>query len=438
MKSRNIFLHFSFVIIFVFILAMPSTRAQTVKKQGRYYVADIEKEFKVAPGGKLEIKNVSGDVEITSWSKNVVYIHERRKMDVMTEAEAEATLKDLQSQYSQSGNEVIVSMEDMPRSYISGYFYVKVPKKFDISVGTNGGDINVSDIAGAVKLANSGGDIQTTGIDGNVNAATSGGDITARRIKQNFTAATSGGDIELEEVEGDVKVTTSGGDIKLREIKGILNASTSGGDITVEKNGSDVLVKTSGGDIELFDVGGRIKATTSGGDIEVRRSEGDVKVVTSGGDIKLIDIMGQLKATTAGGDIDAVTVMNGLKATTSGGDITLRDIKGFIEATTSGGDMFAELTLTDFSKDHHISMRTAGGDIELKIPEKLPATINAKIKISPRARDDYDIVSDFPIAIKKDGSGRYKIIQGTGDINGGGDLIELKTANGNISILKAK
>lgn len=427
-----------FLAILISSFLACSAQTQTIKKQGRYYVVDIDKEFNVSPGGKFEIKKVRGDVNVTSWSKNIVQVHERRKMDVLTKAEAEAVLKDLKSQYQKQGNSVVVSMEGSYRSYMSSSFEIRVPRKFDVSVQTAGGDVSVTDIEGMVDLSTSGGNIDVAGIDGSVKGSTSGGDIAARRIQKSVSFATSGGDIDLEEIGGDAKVATSGGNLTLREIKGMVKASTSGGDIVVEKNGSDVSVQTSGGDIELYDVGGKVKAATSGGDVIVRRSNGDVKVSTSGGDIELVDVKGKLAVSTSGGDIEATTVFDGIKASTSGGDLELRDVRGFVDASTSGGDMFAEITLSDFSKDHHVSMNTSGGDIELRIPEKLPATINARLKITPRAREGYDIISDFPISIKKEKDGRNEVILGTGDINGGGDLIELKTVNGNISILKLK
>ncbi|OQX89084.1 hypothetical protein B6D60_00195 [candidate division KSB1 bacterium 4484_87] len=433
-KTKTIFI----LVLAALLLVVSMSIAQQLKKHGRYYIADIEKEFKVAPGGILEIKDVRGDVQITSWSKNVVYIHERRKMDVYTKEEAEAVLKDQKYQYQKIGNKIVVGMKGSYRSYMSSYFDVKLPKKFNATVSTAGGDLRVSDLEGEVKLVTSGGDIDVSKIDGIVKATTSGGDISANKISKEAILTTSGGDIDMDDIKGDVKAATAGGDLSLREIAGNVRASTSGGDIIVEKNTGNVSVQTSGGDIELYDVGAQVKATTSGGDVVVRRSSGDVKVVTSGGDIDLTDIQGKISATTSGGDIEATTVMKGIKVTTAGGNIELVDIRGFIDAKTSGGDMKAELTLQDFSKDHHVTMNTASGDIELRIPAQLPATIKARLKVTPRARDDYDIISDFPISIKKEKEGRNEIISATGEINGGGDVIELKTTNGNISIIKAK
>ena len=129
--------------------------------------------------------------------------------------------------------------------------------------------------------------------------------------------------------------------------------------------------------------------------------------------------------------------MNGIEVKTSGGDIELKDIQGFIEAATSGGDVEAEMTLKDFSKDHHVELKSSGGDLTLWIPEKLPATIRAEIKLSRSSwgSKDYNIYSDFPLQKEKE-NGDY--IRCQGKINGGGDLINLQTSNGNIRINKLK
>ncbi|MBC8181645.1 DUF4097 family beta strand repeat protein [candidate division KSB1 bacterium] len=418
MKSKMFF--------FVLVLVLISTLlfAQDLKKAGRYYVAEIEKKFDVSKGGNLIMDDIRGDVHITTWNKNVVQINETRKMDVYTEHEAKAVLKDLKSIYKQSGNTVKVGAEGSYRSYMSSKFKIVVPTVFNVDVDTKGGDVSVADLQGEVKLNTSGGDLNIKKIDGVVNAKTSGGDVTVEKTTKDVTVKTSGGDIELLDVEGEV------------------NAKTSGGDIEIKNNKAKVVAKTSGGTIELTNVGAEIDAHTSGGDIIVNGSKGSLAVSTSGGDIELKNINDVINAKTSGGDIEADNVLNGIKAKTSGGDIKLEDIKGFIEAATSGGDVEAEMTLTDFSKDHHVTLRSSGGNLKLYIPAKLPATIDATIKISGSSMRDYNILSDFPFAIEniddsKDRRGRHvDLIHSQGKINGGGDLIKLETSNGNIEIRK--
>ena len=394
-----------------------------LRKEGRYYIADIVKEFKVKKGGNLVMEDVRGDITVNSWNKKVVKIHELRKMDVYTKAEAEAVLKDAKSLYSKEGNTIRVGSEGSFRSYMNSRFTVNLPAEFNIDLATKGGDLSVTDLKGTAELKTSGGDIDLIRVNGLVNAKTSGGDVTVKKNTDKVKIKTSGGDIEVIDVEGEV------------------DAKTSGGEIVVRNNKAKVKAHTSGGSIELVNVGAEVDAHTSGGDIDVDGSAGDIKVSTSGGDVELKNINGQATAKTSGGDIEAINVKNGIAVKTSGGDIELEDIQGFIEAATSGGDIEAEMTLKDFSKDHHVELKSSGGDLTLLIPAKLPATINAEIKLSGTSwgNKDYDIYSDFSLKREQEKSGsRVDVIYSHGKINGGGDLINLKTTNGNIRIKKIK
>lgn len=416
-----------FVLLFCMFILIPEVTfsQEKLRKEGRYFIADIEKSFDVKKGGDLVMEKIRGDVEITTWGKNTVKIHEIRKMDVYTEAEAKAVLKETDTIYKKSGNTITIGGEGSYRSYMSSKFNIILPAEFNVDIYTSGGDISISDLKGTVELKTSGGDIDLIRIDGAVTAKTSGGDVTVKENKQSAQITTSGGDIEISDVMGEVE------------------AKTSGGDITVENNKARVNARTSGGDIELKNIGAEVDAHTSGGDIIVDGANGELEVSTSGGDIDLRNIKDVIKAKTSGGDIEAADVINGIYATTSGGDIDLDNIQGFIEAKTSGGDVEAKMTLKDFSKDHHVDMKSSGGNLTLYIPEKLPATITAVINIRGSSWRDYDIYSDFPLTSKKetdqDTRGRREeIIHSEGKINGGGDPIYLETTNGNITIKKLR
>lgn len=407
------------------LILIPTTTfsQEKLRKEGRYYIADIEKTFDVQKGGNLVMEKIRGDVYITTWNKNTVKIHEIRKMDVYTEAEANAVLKETDIIYQKIDNTIKVGGGDSYRSYMSSKFDVVLPANFNVAIGTSGGDISVTDLQGKVDLKTSGGDIDLVRIDGLVIAKTSGGDVSVKENKQSVTIKTSGGDIAISDVMGEV------------------DAKTSGGDITVENNKARVSASTSGGDIELRNIGAEVDANTSGGDIIVDGTSGAIEVSTSGGDIELRNIKDIIKAKTSGGDIKATNVLNGIYAVTSGGDVELEDIQGFIEAKTSGGDVEAKMTLKEFSRDHHVDMKSSGGNLTLYIPERLPATITAVINIRGSSWRDYDIYSDFPLTSKKETDKnkegrREEMIRSEGNINGGGDQIILETTNGNITIKK--
>ncbi len=413
------------MILIVFILFSSTMAQENLKKEGRYYVADIDKEFTVEKSGDLVMENINGDVTVTVWDKNSVKIHEIRKMDVYTQNEAEAILKDASSTYSQQGNTIRVGSRDHFRSHTESIFDISVPGEFNVDINTSGGDISITEVKGTAVLKTSGGDIELLRVDGKVDASTSGGDV---RVVQNTNAVT---------------LRTSGGDIDVIDVAGEVVAKTSGGDVSVRNNKAHVDVKTSGGDIRLENVGAEIEASTSGGDIVVDSSAGSIDVSTSGGDIDLRNINGVARGHTSGGDIQATHVLNGVEVKTSGGDIILKDIQGFIDGATSGGDIEAEMTLKDFTKDHRVDLKSSGGNLTLWIPDKLPATVRAEVKITEsswgKGFRDYNIESEFQLTKEtndKGNGGNYILVQGK--LNGGGDLINLQTTNGSIYIKKLK
>ncbi len=430
MKSEIMKKSMLVIISLLFFGLNASLLAQELKKQGRYYVAEITKTYKVSKGGTLRIYDIQGDVHVSAWDKNEVLINENIRMDVYNEDEAKTVLERSKSSYVQRGDVIEIGGEYHRRDWIKSHFEVNVPKEFNLEIETRGGDLSVSDLIGEVELHTSGGEIKLTDIDGIVDAKTSGGDIVVTNSHKRATLKTSGGELEL------------------RNIGGPLSAKTSGGNVTLRGSKDRVELRTSGGDIEITDAGGDVKAHTSGGDIEIGNTQGAVEVHTSGGDIDFKSVGGFLDASTSGGDIEGRTVQGGAEVSTSGGSIDLQDVKGGVQAKTAGGDITVEITLMDFKKDHRVDLRTAGGEITLFIPEKLPATIRAEIEITDRW-EDYNIYSDFPITSTEEDSESSerrrsrrsrsrKFIRGEGEINGGGDIIELFTTNGNIHIKKLR
>lgn len=408
--------------LFLLILNNESQSQELIKK-GRYFIADVTKNFTVKAGGTLRILDIRGSVDIVTWAKNEVLVHEYKKIDARTESEAKEILAKSRSGYSQSGDVIEIGGDYYDRDWIESDYEITVPKNFNVDVKTRGGDLTVGHLTGAVNLTTSGGEIRLNDIDGLVDAKTSGGDIEVVNSKQRTELSTSGGDLDLANIGGPLFAKTSGGDITLRESK------------------DRSVVHTSGGDIIVVGAGAIVEAHTSGGDIEISDTKGAAEVHTSGGDIELRNIGGALEASTSGGDIAGRAIQGGAEISTSGGDIELLDVKGGVYGKTAGGDITVEITLADFKVDHRTSLRTAGGEITLFIPAKLPATIRAEIEINDRW-EDYNIYSDFPLTSSSEAGGETrrsrsrKFIRSEGQINGGGDIIELFTTDGNIHIKK--
>ena len=410
-------------ILFVLgaLLLSVNLPAQDLRGSSGNFYATISKSFDVQAGGSLTVKNVTGDFDVKGWTNNVVEITQEIRIKSFTKGEAEEIFKRAHNAIEQSGSRIRIE-GDYDGNRVHSTFTINVPEKFDVAIGTSGGDIELAGTEGEIDLSTSGGDIEIMDTAGRTRANTSGGDLTFSDVSGTIAGATSGGDIELKDIYGDGTFTTSGGDIYL------VNAT------------DRVKLNTSGGSIKVEQVSGDLNANTSGGDISVRQISGSCSVNTSGGDIDLHDIQGPTRANTSGGDITGENFMEKISVNTSGGDINLENVQAAVSGRTSGGDIDVVVTLTDFSKPHDVDLKTSGGEIKLTIPEDMPATVSAEIRTSRRNYEmkRYDIYSDFPLTkIEPDDRGEV-VIRSEGDINGGGDPIVLETSGGDIYIKKIK
>ena len=416
----------------VLLLVTAAVGGQTIRKSGRYTIVEVEKSLSVEPNGSLRLSGPA-DVTVTGWSESQISIHEVIRLKRASRRKAEEVAREAEADYEKRGNEVVISTDHLPRRDASARFEIRVPHQFNLDIDTQGGDISAEALQGNQQLRTSGGDVHVREIEGTLEANTSGGDIQAEDIQGRGRLKTAGGDISVERASARLTVRTSGGDIKLRRVKGPVSAFTSGGDIRVLGSSDDLRLKTSGGDVRVEDATGQVDAFTSGGDIQLLRCNGKVRAETSGGDIQLRRV-GKARVSTSGGDVEAEMVTGGIRTSTSGGDVRLTEIQGFIEAQTSGGDVVAELASKDCQTDHHVQIRSSGGDIRLSIPKDLPATIRATIETRSGSIEDFELRTDFKLEVTKRKRGGRGEIRAEGDINGGGDLIELHTVEGDITI----
>jgi DUF4097 and DUF4098 domain-containing protein YvlB len=351
------------------------------------------KTFNVSKGGTVEVSTSVGDIRISTWEKNEVYV----------------TVEGLEDEdfdrvkMKQDGNVVRVSYRSRWNSWSSNVqFDISVPSQFNLDLSTSGGDLEVKST-----------------LNGKIDGSTSGGSIKLGNVTGGpVEVSTSGGDISTGRIDGDGTLKTSGGDINVGSVNGSLNVNTSGGTIQVETVAKTLDARTAGGDIIIGDVGGEARVSTSGGDIDVGKVSGKASLSTAGGDIELKGASGKVTARTAGGDL------------------RLQNITGSIDGKTAGGEIEAELIPSGKSGS---KLSTAGGDVRLFISENSKATIEATIRLdgwgSHKSR--YIVKSEFP-------KESYETDEDAGEIravyklNGGGELIELSTVNSNIEIHKLR
>jgi hypothetical protein len=243
---------------------------------------------------------------------------------------------------------------------------------------------------------------------------------------------TGGGSVSVSSMNGNCKVNTGGGSVKVSDMKSeTIRVNTGGGSVEVKSiSTGEVSVNTGGGSIDISDTAKavNVKANTGGGSITVEAVKGDTKVNTGGGSIEVKSSDGKLHANTGGGSISVAMAKGTTELNTGGGSIEINKVEGSLSANTGGGGIKAEVV--KLTKDDSVRLGSGGGDIHLYLSGDLPVTFDLKIEDN----DDNEISSDFPLKIE--GNNHSDEIIGTGEINGGGALVKIRTSDSNIYIHK--
>jgi len=242
-------------------------------------------------------------------------------------------------------------------------FEIAIPRSYSVDVTTEVGDITTGDIGGIARLQTQGGNISAGRIgifglrDGSrarpvAKLETEGGQIQVLDVAGDLTAFTAGGHINAGNIAGDASLHSGGGHIRAGKIGGRAELDTAGGNITVAQAGNLVSVHTGGGQIDFGEVRGSVRAQTGGGGIRVVYVSGPMEVESNAGSICLTRVADAVQASTSGGTItawidpDAVsgggTVrLGGASQLASGsGDIVVflpRNLAATIDATVVNG-----------------------------------------------------------------------------------------------------
>jgi TonB family protein len=272
-------------------------------------------------------------------------------------------------------------------------FEIHVPRQYCLKINTQGGNIEVQDIEGQVDLVTGGGNITVGSVGPRVTTA----DTPLRSASNRAGSITA-------------LLETQGGNIAIGDVAGTLRATTSGGHITTGNIGGDAILRTGGGQIQTGRITGVATLETGGGNVRVARSGSSATADTSGGQIDFGEAAGAIHAQTRGGAVHIDHVTGPTVVETSGGGIFLRQV------------------------DAPLRVLSGEGDIVVYLPTQLAATIDAVVERG----GGHSIVADpsLPLQISYPDSGSGpRTIRGEGNLNGGGEVLNLKAVSGNI-ILK--
>jgi DUF4097 and DUF4098 domain-containing protein YvlB len=355
------------------------------------------------------ISTQAGERLVLSTDLGCVQIHTRDtdKVDYHAVLSTDASKPDAQQileQYNLIGRAEygrVVLRGQVASSKLTGRLWVtievSVPRKYSLDVSTRGGNIDSEDLDGGALLTTSGGNISVGSLGATSKLETGGGHITVKDVAGDLTAVTGGGHIVAGNISGAATMHTSGGHIRVASIGGIAHLSTGGGNVSVEKVAKELFAESGGGQIEVGEAAGIVRARTAGGGIRVVRAAGPATLESNSGSIYLTQVDSPVRAYAGAGGI---TAWFGNSAKLPGG----------------------------------CELQSSDGDIVVYIPKELPITIDASIQLGGAHGFTVDPALPIKVSYEDESNGKH-VIRAAGELNGGGDLLKLRTVAGNIRLV---
>jgi hypothetical protein len=223
-----------------------------------------------------------------------------------------------------------------------------VPKKAALTVHTEKGDVNISDLAAQVNIDNGNGDIEVRG---------TGGDVSLDMRH---------GDAHISDTKGDVKISGRGGSVEVVNASGSFTINGEFvGPIRADKVSKGVRFVSHRTDLTLTALSGHMEAGSGSlevvdapGNMIVRTRDEDITIENAGGKVTIDDRNGNIQLRFSAPPKEDITITNVSAPIT----LTLPEAASFeIVADCHSGDIDSE-----FQGDTLKQTSTESGDAHLE------------------------------------------------------------------------
>jgi len=203
--------------------------------------------------GKVEVFNLSGDIEIVGWNRKQIQVTGTVGDD------AEEFI------FERSGKVTTIKVKVPDRMHghkdVSSDLMIRIPKGSSIDVSTVSADISVEGVEGEQELQSVSGDIDTEAFSTDMDIGTVSGDV----------------DVEGSGKDSEARLESVSGDVTAEGLSGIIKADTTNGDIEITQGDFDrARIDTVNGDV-LY-----VAALRSAGKLDVDTVNGTVDITFVG------------------------------------------------------------------------------------------------------------------------------------------------------------
>jgi DUF4097 and DUF4098 domain-containing protein YvlB len=142
------------------------------------------------------------------------------------------------------------------------------------------------------------------------------------------------------------------------------------------------------------------------------------KLASTNGGLRLVGTRGRADLETVNGGVTVERTEGDVRVETTNGGISVIEAAGSLEGSTTNGGITVQLTRVDGD----INLHTTNGGVVLRVPRDLRANLDV-------ATSNGGIHSDLEVQ-----GGEKSRKRLSGEINGGGGLLKVRTTNGGVRI----
>jgi hypothetical protein len=196
-------------------------------------------------------------------------------------------------------------------------------------------------------------------------------------------------------------------------------ADTGSGSVTVRGMSAPVNADTGSGSVKLENITGPVVADTGSGNVKLVNIVGDVRADTGSGSIRADGVAGAFHGDTGSGSIYLLQTAPGdVVISTGSGSSELNGVVGSVKASAGSG----RITI-DGTQRGDWRLSTGSGSIRIALPDDAAFDLEARSNTG-------GIEIEHPLSVE----GKISKRQISGQVRGGGPLLEVDTGSGGITI----
>lgn len=233
----------------------------------------FDKTLPLPQGGKFELRNANGAVQVQTWDRGEVRIEAEKRVRVGNHEEAKRLMSRIEIRIDVGSDYIKVDTE-LPRKHGGGIwdwifeggsdqievtYWITLPKRADVRLSNTNGKVEVRDLSGQCQVSTTNGRIVMSDMAGGMNAETTNGSIELRLVDM-----LGNPEVNLETTNGGITAELPA------DFSGFVHAETTNGRIqsdfavTVERSFSKNRLEG-----RIGDGASRLRAETTNGSIRL-------------------------------------------------------------------------------------------------------------------------------------------------------------------------